>query len=128
MDILDKFFQKVESLQKKPAHVRQRILLATTGVFSVLIFFFWLSIFPATLEKVERRSIGGASSTSPFAALIGTVREAGAGLSFVKEGFGEQMHYVKEQVPPREAIKKDGLKEETSIVPLATSSLKDAQE
>jgi hypothetical protein len=93
---MDKFFEKIEALQQKPVHVRQRILYITTGILCALVFLFWLSIFPSTISRVEGRLAGTASSVSPFASLMAPLREAGKSLSSIGETMKTETLYIKE--------------------------------
>jgi len=94
---MDSLFEKIEALQKKPAHVRRRVLYISTGLLSALVFVFWLSILPATLSKIENKGLQTASSVSPFASLMGTITEGGKNLSTIGEVLGGGMEYIREQ-------------------------------
>ncbi len=123
---MDALFEKIEAIQKQPVHVRKQILFVTTGVLSAIIFVVWLFLFPTTLQKGRNSSAGSASSTGPFAALLGTIREAGEGFSKVGDGFKNELEYVKENTPPTtpSIFQESGLTGSTSV---ATATPKQAE-
>jgi hypothetical protein len=114
MDFLDRIFSKVESLQKKPVHVRRRILIVSTTTLSTLFFVVWISTFPATLERIERRTPAVATGTSPFAVLMGTIRAATQGVAEVGDELEYQLRYVR-------ARSEAALREAASTTPVAAT-------
>jgi hypothetical protein len=117
MDLFDRIFAKLEGLQQKPVHIRKRILLASTATLSTLIVLAWAFQFPSTLENIQRRIPDVAKGESPFAALMGTIREAGKSVSAIGEDLEDQLTYVR-------AVSEAALRQQqaASTTPSAASS------
>lgn len=95
---MDSLFEMIERLQKQPAHIRRRVLYVTTASLSSLIFFFWLSLFPSTLERIQNRSNSASNVATPFAALLGTLKETKEGLSGMSDSVGSELKYFRSKV------------------------------
>ncbi len=124
---MDKLFEQIESLRKKPAHVRRRVLYISTGILSSLVFFVWLSILPSTLDKVENRAPRTASAASPFASLMGTITEGGKSIMMIGDALGGSIQYMREQASSSQRVSPTTFAgEATSTIPIATSSENEA--
>jgi hypothetical protein len=126
---MDAFFEKISALQKKPVHVRRQILFVTTGVLCALVFFFWLSILPVTISRVEARISGATTSNvSPFSSLAGVFHEAENSLSFVGKMVESQARYVREQASTTTRIVLVSTMDTVASTTLSTTTPNEASE
>jgi hypothetical protein len=123
---MEKFFRLIVELQKKPEHIRRRILYISTAVGSGLIFLFWVSIFPAQLGRLDARSQQASTSETPTSILKKLFQDTAGGIKDVKEGFNAQVKYTRSQVP--EAEIKAVLEKEGILLPSATGTPTSSQD
>lgn len=86
------FLDKIEKIQKKPEHVRYKILFISVAVIMFAIIFVWVSVVKLSFEpKIEKKE----SVVSPINSAFGFIKDISGTIKDGVEEINKQLRQLK---------------------------------